>query len=78
MMKPMPRCIERPLPVPTDTLALVLSCPRRRQSSPCQLTKWVSGKNSFSMERTEADKEDTKNAMQLIREPLNQADHITA
>jgi len=30
------------------------------------------------MERTEADKEDTKNAMQLIREPLNQADHITA
>lgn len=40
--------------------------------------KWMTGKNSFTMERTEADKEDTKNAMQLIREPLNQADEITA
>lgn len=39
---------------------------------------WVTGKKYFSMERYEADKEDTKNAMQLIREPLNHTDQLTA
>jgi hypothetical protein len=40
--------------------------------------KWVTGKNSFTMERHEAVKEEARNAMQVIREPLNHTDQLIA
>jgi|GEM_PF-3109247 len=33
--------------------------------------KWVSGKKYFTTERYQADKEEAKNAIQVIHEPLN-------
>jgi hypothetical protein len=40
--------------------------------------KWVTGKNSFSMERYEADKEEARKALQLDRNKLNHTDQLIA
>jgi hypothetical protein len=40
--------------------------------------KWMTGKNSFTMERYEADKEETKKALRLDRNKLNHTDQLTA
>jgi transposase-like protein len=40
--------------------------------------KWMTGKNSFTMERYKADKEEVKKALQLDRHKLNHTDQLTA
>jgi transposase-like protein len=40
--------------------------------------KWMTGKNSFTMECYEADREEAKKAMQLDRNELNHTDQLTA
>jgi len=40
--------------------------------------RWITRKNSFTMERYEADKEEAKKAMQLDRDELNHTDQLTA
>ena len=40
--------------------------------------KWVTGKNSFTVERHETDKEEVQQAARADRKELNQADQLTA
>jgi hypothetical protein len=40
--------------------------------------KWITGKKYFTMERYEADKEETKKALRLDRNKLNHTDQLTA
>jgi len=40
--------------------------------------KWVTAKSSFTTKRYEADKEEARNAMQVICKPLNITDPLTA
>ena len=39
--------------------------------------KWMTGKNSYSMERYKADKEEARKALQLDRNELNHTDQLT-
>ena len=40
--------------------------------------KWMTGKNSYSMERYKTDKEEARKALQLDRNEPNHTDQLTA